>query len=360
MRLDWDKDIVKTCKNNLENLGYNDLENLILIDTYNKFLIGNLDDDSFEEISFNDKEILKIIKEEVIAYKKLIDDLPNKFSNNLINLVDGLKIPNVADFNIDDKTTDDELYKLSYEIFTDVSEEFKKYLDYIYDNKLVKISNDVFLDGPCCYVDLYNKKGFVYYPKHIISSRTSSYNHELTHSINTMTNGEFYYNINPDLTEFNSIFMELYSDNFMYNKTKDNMFLYSKYNSLNRFKTDIRNIAIIKSLSEIRPTKENIICKMKDDFNIDLEDNFNNYFNDILKTLKIEIDYCYLIGLCCSLNLLNNCNLDEQKSRFMKSFYVNRRKNFFRTIDFNIDNNYYMYDILEKEFKKMDSLVRKK
>ena len=104
----------------------------------------------------------------------------------------------------------------------------------------------------------------------------------------------------------------------MYNKTKDNMFLHSKYNSLNRFKTDIRNIAIIKSLSEIRPTKENIICKMKDDFNIDLEDNFNNYFNDILKTLKIEIDYCYLIGLCCSLNLLNNCNLDEQKSRFMK------------------------------------------
>ena len=85
MRLDWDKDIVKTCKNNLENLGYIDLENLNLIDTYNKFLIGNLDDDSFEEISFNDKEILKIIKEEDVfrvefQTKKYVDGYEKEYN----------------------------------------------------------------------------------------------------------------------------------------------------------------------------------------------------------------------------------------------------------------------------------------
>lgn len=366
MNLNWDKKVIEECKRNLQNKKYKDESDYFIIQFYEDFLSDTPELEE-EYPYYNKKQIIKMIKDEILNYRDLINELPEKYIINLLILMEGFGKKFIKEedrflYEIKDNTSNEELISSSNEIYQDISSDFNDSLEYIYENGLIRIDNSKEEKNPECFCDIYNKKGFVYYPTFLSSSRISCYNHELAHSIITKTNGDFYLEKNEDLSEFHSIFMENYSDNYMYDKTKNKMFLYSKYNSLDRFKNYIRNFAIISSLSTIEKniTKEEIIKKLYTDFGIDLSKNFNNYFNNIIDSLDIMDNYCYLFDACLSLNLLNKENLSEIKNRFSKSCFNNitRRKDFFKLIGFYINSDYYLYDILDNEFKNMDRLIR--
>jgi len=365
MNFNWDKKLIVECKNNLLNKKNITDEELFLVEFYIDFLTDFKED--VEEQRLNQKEIIDILKEEVANYKKLMVELPKKFKVNLLTLIEGLSKECFNEkerilMDINDSTKTEEFVFLSHEIYEDISNKFNDVLSYIYNNNLVKIDMKDNADGPICYCDIYNKKGFVYIPFYNESSFISCLNHELAHSIITYLNGNFYIDKNFDFSEFHSIFMENYTDRYMYQKTKDNMYLYSEYNSLDRFKDEIKSLAIISSLSDVKKfTKYEIIKKMNDDFGIDLSDDFNKYFNGIIDRIDIYLNYMYVFGACCSINLLNKEDLNFIKEKFTKTCFNNitRRKDFFNLIGFYINNDYYMYDILNKEFNTKKELIRK-
>lgn len=364
MKLTWDKKVIEECKNNL--LGKKNItdEELFLVEFYENYLTDFYEE--LEEPNLNQKEVLKTLKDEVSNYKLLMTELPKKYKINLLLLMEGLKNDCFNEkerelIDINDTTPIKELVSLSYEVYNNISDKFNNVLSFIYNNNLVEVDKENEIDGPVCYCDTYNKMGFVYFPFYDDSSLTSCFNHELAHSIITNLNGDFYIDENYDLSEFHSIFMENYTDRYMYAKTKDNLYLASEYNSLDRFKEEIKALLIISSLSELKKfTKPEIIKKMNNDFNLDITNNFNNFFNNLLNGIDVNLSYLYLLGACCSINLLNKDDLKSVKEKFTKTCFNNitRRKDFFNLIGFYINNDYYMYDILDKEFKNKKELIR--
>ena len=366
MSLNWNKDVMLKCKQNLESKKNINESDEFLIDFYEEYLDN---EKVCEEIEIlNEKEIIQILSELVLNYRILFSEFSKRYAYNFYNLIDGLKTYCFDSLKtpiklIKDKTSEEEIVALSYEVYNSISPDFNKCLSYIYDNGLVKVIDEYDETGSLCYMDYFNKKGFIYFPVEEKKSNIASFNHELAHSITTYTNSHFF-NSNYDLSEFHSLFMEGYTDRYMYDKTKNEMFLHSQINSLDFLKTCIFNFSLVASLSHLKGklTKEKIIDMIYISYGIDLKEDFVSYFNKILNEIDIFDNDNYLFSACCSFNLINNEDIEKIRKRFSSTCFdetLNRR-DFFKTIDFNMINDYYFYDILEKQFKATDSLTRKR
>lgn len=366
MKLDWDKNIMIKCRDILlkkDNLTQDDID---IINFYNSFLNKESIDEE-ENFSFlSNIELLQKLEEKKAEYKIFINSLPHKIRNNLYTLIDSCKSNYYNDddkinYLSKEKVNNKDLFNTSYEVFESISPYFNECLSYIYKNNLVKITKGY--GRPYCITDCYNKKGFVLLKRSCENTTESSYNHELAHSIIALLNGEFFYNKEDFLAEFHSSFMQFYTDLFLYKKTYDYKYLISYENYLIFIKTYLLTFAIIDELSNIKGNLN--ITKIENQFlktfNIRLYD-FNFYFNNFLNDYNGKENYTYLLSGFCSLNLINNNDIEEVKRTFTDSSFNNflTKEEFFKAIDFNIDSDYYMLDILNKSINNTTSLVRKK
>lgn len=366
MSLNWNKEVMLKCKENLENKKDINESDEFLIDFYEEYLDSEKVCGEIEIL--NEKEIIEILSELVLNYRILFSELSKRYAYNFYNLIDGLKTYCIENLKtpvklIKDETSEEEMIALSHEVYNSISPDFNNCLSYIYDNGLVKITGEFDETGSLCYTDYFNKKGFIYFPVEEKKSNIASFNHELAHSIITYVNSDFFEE-NYDLSEFHSLFMETYTDRYMYDKTKNKMFLRSQINSLEFLKICIFNFSLISSLSHLKGklTKQKIIDMIYISFGIDLTKDFVSYFNKILNEIDIFDNYNYLFSACCSFNLINNEDIEKIRKCFSSTCFDEnlKRRDFFKTINFNMKNDNYFYDILDKQFKATDSWTRKK
>lgn len=361
MNLDWDKNTLIKCRDNLLQKSYTTGEDIYLRELYDNYIFNGLIEEFDYFYDYDIEDIINKIDDNIEEYNNFFSNLPSYYKNNLINLIDGCKYSKISFTPLkNDSISNQQLVNTSYEIFSSISLSFIKYIDYIYKEKLVKVDYTKETVGPCCFLDLYNKKGFVYITNFNKMSKESVFNHELTHSIMIKANNDFI-NINQELFEYHSSFLEIYTDRYLYNKTKDKKYLISSFNLLVFLKKYINEIKIINSLSKINIlNKDNIINQIKKDFNIDISYNFTEFFNNYFKNYNIFEDFKYLLSICCSLDLLNK---DEQD---FKIIFTNlcfnefsSKEDFLKETGFNLNNNYYMYDILDKNFREKEVYIRK-
>ena len=220
MILKWSKD--ETLKN-LESLQkyidknrYYDENILNSIDFYNSILN---DDDIFleEEEPFIKKGLIKKLKN--LSFKEVMP-------------------------------SDNTLYETSLEVAEKIDKDLVKYLDYIYKNKLVNVDRQN-IETSYCNIDVYNKKGYVYASPNNQSSMFSILNHELGHSVSNITNGyNIYYNL-PSVAEFYSIYMQIFTDKYLYDKTHDNKYLISYYNYMMAYRQSILGLAVLNHIANL-------------------------------------------------------------------------------------------------------------
>jgi len=309
-----------------------------------------------------DEEIIKAIEELMDEFKNFIND-KTILSIQFKNLIEGLKFL-VLDFdykNIDNsKITSEELVSQSYEIFGGISPSLIKYLDFIYNNNLVKMILHKTRENGCCYTDVFNKLGFVFAVNTDYCSSESMINHELAHSIITTTNGEFYYLNYDDLMEFNSSFMDVYTDKYLYEKKFDIKYLYSYYNLLSIYKSYIYWFAIMNETSKIKGTltKEKIEEQLRNNYIYDYKD-FNDFGTELLKNYNLGY-IVYLIGACCAFSMFEK-DLKDMKRIYTNTFFQEYKsyEDFFKSIDFDYKNPYIALDIFNKETVEVKQMIRK-
>ena len=365
MKLNWDKNLMIEARDNLlkkENLDEYDES---LIKSLVKFYDRNIDNKvvvSKKQKELTDEEILEefeYLRAEFIRFVKSY----SFDTTSLINLIEGLKFL-AQDYyliNVNNKkTTNQDLFDKSYQTFDSISPYLSKCLDYIYEKKLVKVVSHKTNVTPYCDTDIYNKLGYVFIRKNHDRSLESELNHELGHSIINLTNGEFFYKDNSFLSEFDSVFMELYTDRYLYEKGNNIKYLYSYSNTINCLKSMIHSLAIVSEISKIDGdlTKKKIEKQLLRNYDFEIED-FNAFGNSFLPYYKLD-HFDYLIGACLSFNLFDK-DTKDMKRMFTNSIFneFNNNDEFFKSVDFDYKNPCFMCDIFNEESSNVKKIIRK-
>lgn len=363
MDLNWDKNVMIKARDNLLKKDFLSEVEKCHLKFYNQNIEGKVSVTKKAK-DLTEKEMIDALEELVYEYKDFINckaDLSIQFKN----LIEGLKYL-VLDFDYKDididnsKITSRELVEKSYEIFGNISPGLIKYLDFIYNNNLVKMVFHKTRESSSCETDVFNKLGFVFAQNDDDYSSESMMNHELAHSIITTTNGEFYYLNCGYLTEFNSSFMGIYTDKYLYEKTKDIKYLHSYYNLLLAYQWYIYKFALINEISKIKGdlTKEKIEKQLINNYVYNYKD-----FNALAMHLINYYDFkniLYLIGSCCAFNMFEN-DLKDVKKMYTNTFFQEYKsyEDFFKSIDFDYKNPYIALDIFNKETVEVKQMIRK-
>ncbi len=362
MKLDWDKKLMIEKRENLlqkDDLNSYDLE---ILKFYKFYIDKKVEVKKINREDKKNKELsdLKKLEKERQVFLNYIND-PEIGGDNIKFFIESLKcLALQSDYkNISNsRVTNQDLFDTSYLVYGSLSPYFERFLDYMYQNKLVKVSKNKVDSQTIC--DTYNKLGYSLITDNDLdtNSKEGIFNHELAHSMITITNGDFIYKENPDLTEFHSMFMSFYTDKFMYDKTNNKKYLYSLYNTFSILKEYIIKIALMNDISKIDGHLTNRKIKKEIEKNIFLSSyNVDDIFDDLLNGISIYSMIIYLVSSCYALNLFNK-DLNDMKKMFVDSVFNNFStfEEFIKTIDFDYNDPYiYINLFAEKDFevKKM-------
>lgn len=367
MKFDWSKQDMKRCLDEVmakEKITYYDK---YIINFYCDYL--NLHNENKEQ--FNDKievltnkEITIALEEVAEEFKHILSSLPKKVCESLYTQVECLK-----KFCRDEKEyylpnnhiSNQDLFDQSYKIFGSISPYFTKCLDYIYHNNLIKVERNSFSwnQDNCCNVDFHHNLGYVYFNSdNDFMSFESILNHELSHSIITIINKKI---LNYYINEFSSIYMNLFTDLKLYNDSKNVFYLKSYSNYMNYLKSEIKTLSFLFALLKCKNFKRS---EIEDTFfktlSYDIA-NFNSFFNVFLSNMNINDLISYLFSGNCALHLLEQ---DPEKARRMFIDFnfteFTNMKHFFKMIDLNFKDPYYMGLLFNKKDIEIREMIRKK
>lgn len=383
MILNWDKKQMKTYCQNLRNkksLTEFDFLAFEFYDTYlnDKYSFDYNTKDQYEdELTLQEEDrIVSIneIKDKCKEFKELfIGNYSTHIYKSFITLLKyagrtnyGLK----QEISVQQKEiTDEEFIDQSYQMFGSISSKFNPFLNYIYENKLVKIKKDIdILDEPSfCLPDLHNKVGYVYLnEKEKDSTLESAYNHELMHSLTCNINPKMYQSDSPIFENFDlineahAIYMLFYTNQQLYEKSKDINYIISNYNYINYLQRIIFYFNVIYLISDLKEINQNNIEDvLYNRLNLVIED-FNGFATTIVDE-SIEKYLKYLFSGLVALHLLEQ---DFAKSRelFTDSIFndyksVNR---FLRKIEFNLKDDYYACRLFNRVNCRIEAFIRKR
>ena len=367
MKLDWDKNLmIKARENILKNDDITITDKTAL--AFYNFVIDNkvqLHKLTKEEIK-NKKNNLSTIETLELARQEFIEYLNDPLigGSQIISFIESLKYFSldarrikINNYNISNQ----DLFDTSYEVFGSINPYFERCLDYIYQNKLVKVDKKKVDYCSRCILDLSNELGYVlitnFAPSTKFGSKESIFNHELGHSIGTTTNGKFYYDDCPDLEEFHSLFMQLYTDKYLYEATKNEKYLYSINNLFSFLKEYIMKISLMYEISKIEGTLS--LEKIKEETQ---KNNYLSYFEveeiiDILLSGRSVYGLIiYLFSFCYVLKLFEKDEKD-MKRMFSNTVFdeINTFEEFLSKIDFDFNNPYFYFE----SFNEADVLLKK-
>ena len=148
-------------------------------------------------------------------------------------------------------------------------------------------------------------------------------NHELGHSVSNITNGyNIYYNL-PSVAEFYSIYMQIFTDKYLYDKTHDNKYLISYYNYMMAYRQSILGLAVLNHIANL------------DNINIG-----------------------YLFSFCSSMKVLNDGDNKLYKKALSED--IDSVSKFYNTLGIDIKNSELFLEIFCKENEKLEKLIRKR
>lgn len=369
MKLDWNKNVMIEARDNiLKNSNVSSTDETVLafynLNIDGKVKLHKLTKEELKEKNTNNN-LTKIANLEILRqeFTKYIND-PLIGGSQIISFIESLKYFSLDAKRIrvnNNKISNQDLFDTSYEVFGSINSYFEKCLDYIYQNKLVKVDNKQTNYCSRCTLDLSNGLGYVsitnFTSTNKLSSKESVFNHELGHSIITTTNGKFYYDEFPDLMEFHSLFMEIYTDKYLYEKTKNEKYLYSMSNLISFLKEYIMKIALMYEISKIKGdlskekieeeiTKNNYLSYFEADEIIDILSNGRNIYDLIV----------YLFSGCYALTLFEK-DEEDMKKIISKTVFdeMNNFEDFLNIIDFDLTNPYIYFET----FNEADVLIKK-
>ena len=368
MKLDWDKNLMIEKREKLlqkDNLSSDDLE---ILKFYNFYIDNKVQVKKTNKEDKQNKELsdLKKLENERQTFLNYIND-PEIGGDNIKYFIESLKyLALQSDYKhiSNNKVTNQDLFDTSYLVFGSLSPYFERFLDYIYQNKLVKVSKNKVNYCSNTILDLYNKLGYSsitnYDFSKKINSKEGTFNHELAHSMINTTNGDFIYKENPDLTEFHSMFMSFYTDKFMYDKTNNKKYLYSLYNTLSILKEYIKKIALMNDISKIDGPLTNRKLKKEIENNIFLSSyNIDDIIDTLLNGRSIYYMIIYLFSSCYVFNLFDK-DLNDMKKMFVDSVFNNfsTYEEFLKTIDFDYTDPYIYTNLFIEKDNEIKKMVR--
>ena len=371
MRLDWSKEAIEeyldTClkKKKLTDYDY------AIINFYDDYLdfhkMKGIYDKQFKDKSkilkkTTIKDILKEIENLVDDYRYLLQVLPKGVSEAFYTQIQELKNLYFYSTELDIKNpriTNQLLCDQSYQVFGSLSSELTKYLDIMYEKRLIKREAGAkkWYQDSCCNYDILNQLGFCYITNDQDSTIESVFNHELAHGITAITNSKVF---STFIYEFPSIYISLYTDMEMYKKTKNSDYLKSYYNYIVYFQKIIINFSILDTISKCgKITKNNIEDMLYKVLTYEITD--FKQFSDYILSTNVNLDFVYLYGASCSLHLLEQ-DLDFAKqayTNFCLNKYEGIRK-FNKNIGINIKDVSYLSDVFNRNSCNIKEMVRKK
>ena len=317
--------------------------------------------EEFPKENMDEETIIKMLKmnRDDLAYY-FSDVLPNSIGIQFYNLVESLgplytlKLYHEPFVSLRKKKVDNSFIDMSHDIFSSISNDYTKYLNYIYKNNLVKTKKktDVIELDSCCYCDVTNKAGFVYINRNHKYSNESVYNHELTHSLTTVLN----YPIIIDdrlnfISEAHPIFIGTYTDKKLYEKTNDPGYLKSIYNYSLHLRQAVNVLYFYQKLcqlDEINIEEIRKILEISLNINFNDDDSFKSYIK-ALANANVASHFKYIVSSFASVHLLNK-DEEKQKYLFNKSLLEEGTTvyNFFKTLEYPIKDKYYACDTFNK------------
>ncbi len=370
MKLNWDLEKIKECKENImkkKHLGIYEKE---ILEAYNNIL-SLKKTPCKEEIFTNDYltdniclEILKKYKEEYMYF--ISEYLTKEESYNLVYAIRFLK--NIfQDYDIiklNKKYLSNEyLYNTSSDVFKSISPYLEKVITYAYQNNLIQVTDDKEALS-CCYNDIYNKLGFIKLTcsNDYCNSKESVLCHELGHlTMSVLGNGNFIYNKYLKYREFTSLYMQLYTDKYLYDKTNDNRYLISYYNCINYYKEFLVKFSIIDNLTKIngRLTKNKVLDGIQNNCDMEIDD-----LKVLLEVLDIDVaqDIIYLLNMCHVINLTNQDDEEKIRRCFIDSVFnfPSTDKEFLDIIGFNKNDELQFTNSFNETSVTLNRTLRKK
>ena len=370
---DWDKKIMQENLDKLLKKSNKNAYDEQLIEFYTYNLMSNTLQVEPIYHKMKTKEVINEIKYDCDALLDIFYKLfPKTILNQLYLLIEGLGQMSVysreceKQLNIKKCRISDEFKDISYDTFLSLSLVYKEYLDYIYSNNLVKVkkSNDKVIYPSECHCDFENNMGFVYINSNHKYSNEAVFNHELTHSLTTILNKSL---LNDQklvfLSEAHSIFIGEYTNNRLYEKTKDKNYLIANYNYCYNLKMSIFILYFyleIAKLPKITLSKLSDIISARMNIKFDDDKNLKEFLFGISQSYPIK-HTIYLLSSLASIHMLNQ-DEEKQKNSFNKSMLTNATTiyNFFKTIDYPVRDKYYACEMFNRYEIDKKSIVRER
>lgn len=365
MILKWSKEKtlenLKVLQNYIDKSRCYDENILDCIDFYNSVL--NDDNIFLEEEPFIRKSLIKRLKNLSFSYKKILNNMPSYEKEMLLNMTEALNDSFInsctKSFN-ETIPSDDILYETSLEVAEKLDKDLIKYLDYIYKNNLVNVDRQN-LEISYCNIDIYNKKGYVYASSNNQNSMFSILNHELGHSVSNITNGyNIFYNM-KQVAEFYSLYMQIFTDKYLYDKTHDNKYLISYYNYMMAYRQTISSLAILNDIANLdNINKDSVREMLYENYKIK-PSSFKNYLERLMYMFEcytVEENIGYLFSFCSSMKVLNDGDNKLYKKALNED--INSVPKFYNALGIDIKNSELFVEIFCKENEKLEKLVREK
>ncbi len=364
----WDKESIKEKYNALElneleeyGILYKDMISICngyTIDTLNIFKEVINDFITIIKLSNEEKNILlkELLKNEkeksntpntsILDYLTIYNNLPKDIKNMIyfieknINYIDNKELKLKKEI-----ITYKDLYNFSYSFFTMINTKYKDKINYLFDNRLINISNNkVATRYALENVTVIDQKENIPYINIINSNTKDMYNalnHEISHAIKFLHDKKVY-NALPYTDEACSIYTSFLTCIIDIN---DNNFFKSFYN----YYTNLKCSLIIDYIIKNKSMSLNI---NKDKIFINQINNFTEFDNKVLEEELPDSPLKYGFSLIIALYLLEIYKKDEEKSFYfynkLLKYCGNSYKEYFKLIEFPYKNYKYSTDLLLK------------
>ncbi len=344
MRLKWDKNRLLECKENIKRIKKSDIfedlfskELMLMYDV----LLGNtkiLDPD--DDQPYGIKDLKAIIKD---YNKYIINSFNPKFAKAYTYLFEyyGKMCSDSKEYKIRQIITDEELSKSCYDTYLSIDKSFKDPIDFLHNKKQIHVDRDNELGlSSRCSCDPYNNTGFSYINmRETFHTKESIFNHEVAHAIGAMSKNSFYRE-NEIYNEMHSIFMSLYTNEYLYQKTKNPIYLQGNLNYLNYLISLINKLNLMDIISNQKTiTTESVIENIRATLGLKITD--LSYFISTLCETDTETNFQYLISGVLALQMLS---FDEEKQKYLfkKTLYKDYQNEdeLLKDIEFNDEDEF--------------------
>ncbi len=374
--LDWDIETLKKYKEEAE-YAYNVNPSECTAHTFNCYeSLGNELEIDTEDDEENEETItVRDIKEMVSDFKEYFESLPQVTRKYLLRIITSFDVLFKKNVNSDviklkqRKSNTNTLVRQSYKLFKSLDPTIENYLDYIYENKLVKFDQE-FSDRSFVCKDYYNGVGWMWAHNGEKYLTETTFNHELAHTLDIVVNPQLdLMRRKSGLEETNSIFCDLLTHCDIISKYKNNQkeenAIISDANYFSFIKRSIISLGLLYSISKMKNiNKKSLEELLYLKYDLTLIKGHRIY--DIIGSLNDYDSATYIISNILALHMLDAYKEDAEKGAYLyrTSLYSTRNDilGYLTDLEFDPEDIDYGLELLFNKNKEVNNnlmLLRK-